>query len=47
MTGLNAVIGDAKEKNESVIIMHTQVHEEMELLKIDEIASRYVASAEV
>ena len=38
MTGLKAVIGAAEEKNEPVIIMHAQVHEEMGLCKMDEIA---------
>lgn len=38
MTGLRAVIGAAEEKNEPVIIMHAQVHEEMGLCKMDEIA---------
>lgn len=38
MTGLKAVISAAEEKNEPVIIMHAQVHEEMGLCKMDEIA---------
>lgn len=38
MTGLKAVIGAAEEKNEPVIIMHAQIHEEMGLCKMDEIA---------
>lgn len=38
MTGLKAVIGAAEERNEPVIIMHAQVHEEMGLCKMDEIA---------
>lgn len=35
---LKAVIGAAEELNQPVIIMHAQVHEEMELCKMDEIA---------
>ena len=35
---LKAVIGAAEELNEPVIIMHAQVHEEMGLCKMDEIA---------
>ena len=36
--GLKAVIGAAEELNQPVIIMHAQVHEEMGLCKMDEIA---------
>ena len=35
---LKAVIGAAEELNQPVIIMHAQVHEEMDLCKMDEIA---------
>ena len=38
MTSLGAVISAAEELNEPVIIMHAQVHEEMGLCKMDEIA---------
>lgn len=38
MTSLKAVISAAEELNEPVIIMHAQVHEEMGLCKMDEIA---------
>lgn len=35
---IRAVIGAAQELNQPVIIMHAQIHEEMELCKMDEIA---------
>lgn len=38
MASIKAVIAAAEEKNEPVIIMHAQVHEEMGLSKMDEIA---------
>lgn len=38
MTSLKAVIEAAEELNQPVIIMHAQVHEEMGLCKMDEIA---------
>ena len=38
MTALQAVIAAAEEANEPVILMHAQVHEEMGLCKMDEIA---------
>ncbi len=38
MASLRAVIGAAEELNEPVIIMHVQVHEEMGLCKLEEIA---------
>lgn len=38
MTSLKAIIGAAEELNEPVIIMHAQVHEEMGLCRMDEIA---------
>lgn len=38
MASIKAVIAAAEEKNEPVIIMHAQVHEEMGLCKMDEIA---------
>ena len=38
MTSIKAVISAAEEKNEPVILMHAQVHEEMGLCKMDEIA---------
>lgn len=38
MTSLKAVIGAAEELEQPVIIMHAQVHEEMGLCKMDEIA---------
>ena len=38
MAALKAVIGAAEEKNTPVILMHAQIHEEMGLCKMDEIA---------
>lgn len=38
MASIRAVIAAAEEKNEPVILMHAQVHEEMGLCKMDEIA---------
>ena len=38
MASLRAVLGAAEESGEPVIIMHAQVHEEMGLCKMDEIA---------
>lgn len=38
MSSIRAVIGAAEELNQPVIIMHAQVHEEMGLCKMDEIA---------
>ena len=38
MTNIKAVISAAEELNQPVIIMHAQIHEEMGLCKIDEIA---------
>lgn len=38
MTSLKAVISAAEELNQPVIIMHAQVHEEMDLCKLDDIA---------
>lgn len=38
MASIRAVISAAEEKNEPVIIMHAQVHEEMGLCRMDEIA---------
>ena len=38
MTSIQAVIGAAEELHEPVILMHAQVHEEMGLCKIEEIA---------
>ena len=38
LASLKAVISAAEERNEPVIIMHAQVHEEMGLCKMDEIA---------
>ena len=38
MTTLQAVIAAAEEKNEPVIVTHAQLHEEMGLCKMDEIA---------
>ena len=38
MTSIRAVIGAAEELNEPVILMHAQIHEEMGLCKMDEIA---------
>lgn len=37
MTALQAVIGAAEELNQPVIVMHAQIHEEMELCKMDDI----------
>ena len=39
MTSIRAVIGAAEALNEPVILMHAQIHEEMGLCKMDEIAS--------
>ncbi len=38
MTSLQAIIGAAEELNQPVIIMHAQIHEEMGLCKMEEIA---------
>ena len=38
LTSLQAVISAAEELNQPVIIMHAQIHEEMSLCKMDEIA---------
>ncbi len=38
LTSLQAVISAAEELNQPVIIMHAQIHEEMGLCKMDEIA---------
>ena len=38
LTGIRAVLGAAEELNEPVILMHAQVHEEMGLCRMDEIA---------
>ncbi len=38
MASIKAVIGAAEEMNEPVIIMHAQIHEEMGISKMDEIA---------
>ena len=38
MTSIKAVIGAAEELNQPVILMHAQVHEEMGLCKMEEIA---------
>ena len=38
MSSIRAVIGAAEELNQPVILMHAQVHEEMGLCKMDEIA---------
>lgn len=46
MTALKAVIGAAEELNEPVIIMHAQVHEEMGLCKMEEIAPVMLMFAE-
>ncbi len=45
MTSLKAVISAAEELNQPVIIMHAQVHEEMGLCKMEEIASVMVMFA--
>ena len=47
MASLRAVIGAAEEMNEPVIIMHAQVHEEMCLCKMDEIAPVMLALADL
>ena len=46
MTALKAVIGAAEELNEPVIIMHAQVHEEMGLCKMEEMAPVMLMFAE-
>lgn len=46
MTSLRAVIGAAEELNRPVIIMHAQVHEEMGLCKMEEIAPVMLMFAE-
>ena len=38
LTSLKAIIAAAEERNEPVIIMHAQVHEEMGICKMDEMA---------
>ena len=47
MTSLRAVIGAAEELNRPVIIMHAQVHEEMGLCKMEEIAPVMLMFAEL
>ncbi|MBQ7302451.1 MAG: class II fructose-bisphosphate aldolase [Clostridia bacterium] len=47
MTALQAVIAAAEEANEPVILMHAQVHEEMGLCKMDEIAPVMLQFAKV
>ncbi len=47
MASLRAVIGAAEELGEPVIIMHAQVHEEMGLCKMDEIAPVMLALADL
>ena len=46
LTSLQAVISAAEEMNQPVIIMHAQVHEEMGLCKMDEIAPIMVMFAQ-
>lgn len=46
MASIRAVIGAAEELNQPVILMHAQVHEEMGLCKMDEIAPVMVFLAE-
>ncbi len=46
MTNLRAIIGAAEELNQPVIIMHAQVHEEMGLCKMEEIAPVMLMFAE-
>lgn len=46
MTSLRAVIGAAEELNRPVIIMHAQIHEEMGLCKMEEIAPVMLMFAE-
>ena len=47
MASLRAVIGAAEKMNEPVIVMHAQVHEEMGLCKMDEIAPVMLALADL
>ena len=47
LTSLKAVISAAEELNQPVIIMHAQVHEEMGLCKMDEIAPIMVLFAKM
>jgi fructose-bisphosphate aldolase class II len=47
MASIRAVIGAAEEMGEPVIIMHAQVHEEMGLCKMDEIAPVMLALADL
>lgn len=47
LTSLKAVISAAEELNQPVIIMHAQVHEEMGLCKMDEIAPIMVLLAKM
>ena len=46
MTSIKAVIGAAEELGQPVIIMHAQVHEEMGLCKMEEIAPVMLMFAE-
>ena len=46
MTSVKAVISAAEELNQPVIIMHAQIHEEMGICKIDEIAPIMLMMAE-
>ena len=45
LTSLKAIIAAAEELNQPVIIMHAQVHEEMDLCTIEEVAPMMVAAA--
>jgi fructose-bisphosphate aldolase class II len=45
LTSLKAIIAAAEEINKPVIIMHAQVHEEMDLCTIEEVAPMMVAAA--
>ena len=47
MASLRTVIAAAEEMNEPVIVMHAQVHEEMGLCKMDEIAPVMLALADL
>ena len=46
MTSIQAVLGAAKELNQPVILMHAQVHEEMGLCRMEEIAPVMLMFAE-
>ena len=45
LTSLRAILGAAEEENRPVILMHAQVHEEMGICKIEQVAPMMLAAA--